>query len=78
MYPIIRSSNIIPSILVIFQLSNINPTTSKVTIKRNGMSLSSTFSPSFNSLSRAQIPIIPKILKTLLPTILLTASALLP
>ena len=78
MYPIIRSSNIIPSILVIFQLSNINPTTSKVTIKRNGMSLSSTFSPSFNSLSRAQIPIIPKILKILLPTILLTASALLP
>ena len=32
----------------------------------------STFSPSFNSLSRAQTPIIPKILKILLPITLLT------
>ena len=56
----------------------INPTTSRLTIKGNGISLLSTFSPSFNSLSRAQIPIIPKILKILLPITLLTARALLP
>ena len=68
----------IPSILVMFQLININAEARSVIITKKGMSVFKTFFSSSSSFKRAHNPIINKMLKRLLPITLLTANSLLP